>query len=36
MGENIALTLGRQVKASKEWRHCLMSDSIIESSFISD
>jgi predicted helicase len=34
--ENIGLTVGRQVKASRDWRHCLVSDSIIESSFISN
>jgi len=34
--ENIGLTVGRQVKASRDWRHCLISDSIIESSFISN
>ncbi|MBU1291443.1 DNA methyltransferase, partial [bacterium] len=34
--ENIGLTLGRQVKASREWRHCLISNKIIESSFVSN
>ena len=34
--DNIGLALGRQVKASKEWRHCLISSKIIESSFISN
>jgi len=34
--ENIGLTVGRQVKASKEWRHCLISNEIIESTFISN
>jgi predicted helicase len=34
--DNIGLTLGRQVKASREWRHCLISNKIIESSFISN
>jgi len=34
--ENIGLTLGRQVKASRKWRHCLISNKIIESSFVSN
>jgi len=34
--ENIGLTVGRQVKASKKWRHCLISNEIIESTFISN
>ena len=34
--DNIGLTVGRQVKASKEWRHCFISNSIIESTFISN
>jgi len=34
--ENIGLTLGRQVKASRDWRHCLISNIIIESSFVSN
>ncbi|NOZ60587.1 MAG: N-6 DNA methylase [Calditrichaeota bacterium] len=34
--ENVALTIERQVKASRNWRHCLVSDIIIESSFISN
>ena len=34
--ENIGLTVVRQVKASREWRHCLISDKIIESSFVSN
>ena len=34
--ENIGLTLGSQVKASRKWRHCLISNKIIESSFVSN
>lgn len=34
--ENIGLSVGRQVKASKDWRHCLICDLMIESSYISN
>jgi len=34
--ENIGLTISRQVKASKDWRHCLISELMIESSFVSN
>ena len=34
--ENIGLTVGRQVKASRDWRHCSISNLIIESTFISN
>ena len=34
--ENIGLTVSKQVKASRDWRHCLISDLIIESSFVSN
>ena len=34
--ENIGLAISKQVKASKDWRHCLISESIIESSFVSN
>ncbi|OQY09220.1 MAG: DNA methyltransferase [Desulfobacteraceae bacterium 4572_187] len=34
--ENIGLTVGRQVKASRDWRHCLMSNLITESTLISN
>jgi len=33
---NIGLTVGRQVKASRIWHHCLISDLMIESTFISN
>ncbi len=33
---NIALIFGRQVKASREWRHCFISNLIIESTLISN
>lgn len=33
---NIGLTISKQVKASKDWRHCLISELIIESSFVSN
>lgn len=34
--ENIALVTGRQVKASRNWQHCLISNLIVESTFISN
>jgi len=34
--ENIGLTISRQVKASKDWRHFLISELMIESSFVSN
>jgi predicted helicase len=34
--KNIGLTISKQVKASKDWRHCLISELIIESSFVSN
>ena len=34
--ENIGLTVSRQVKASMNWRHCLISNTIIESTYISN
>ena len=34
--KNIGLTISKQVKASKDWQHCLISDLIIESSFVSN
>jgi len=34
--ENQGLSLCRQVKASPVWRHCLIADRIIESSFVSN
>jgi len=34
--ENIGLTVGRQVKASRDWRHCFMSNLITESTLISN
>ncbi len=34
--ENIGLTISKQVKASSDWRHCLISELIIESSFVSN
>jgi len=34
--KNIGLTVVRQVKASREWRHCLITNCIIESSFVSN
>ncbi len=35
-GENFGLVTTRQVKASKNWFHCLITDKIIESSYISN
>jgi len=34
--ENIGLTLVRQVKASRNWSHCLISGQMIESTYISN
>ncbi|MBO8131978.1 MAG: N-6 DNA methylase [Candidatus Marinimicrobia bacterium] len=34
--ENIGLTISKQVKASRDWRHCLISELIIESSYVSN
>lgn len=34
--DNVAINLVRQVKASNEWRHVLISDKIVESSFVSN
>jgi len=36
LNKNLAIALCRQVKASNDWRHCLISDKIIESSFVSN
>ena len=34
--KNIAIAVSKQVKASRTWQHCLVTDSIIESSFVSN
>lgn len=35
-GENVGVTITRQVKSGESWQHCLVSDLIVESSLVSN